>query len=113
MALLELYPIVVSALVWGHLWHKKRIMVNCDNQATVAVIQKGRSRCPRINALMRKLTLAAARGCFILLSQYLPSESNGISDSLSRFQMDRFRSLAPQANAIPTKIPDIGVVMKD
>ncbi|XP_006816256.1 uncharacterized protein LOC102806624, partial [Saccoglossus kowalevskii] len=34
MALLELYPIVIAAMLWGQHWSKQRICFNCDNQAT-------------------------------------------------------------------------------
>jgi hypothetical protein len=33
MAFLELYPIVVAAVLWGHLWTSKRILFLCDNEA--------------------------------------------------------------------------------
>ncbi|CAG2245618.1 TMC [Mytilus edulis] len=44
MAFLELYPIVVSAILWGSQWTTKRILFWCDNEATVAIVKKGRSK---------------------------------------------------------------------
>ncbi|KAI8495694.1 hypothetical protein Bbelb_266660 [Branchiostoma belcheri] len=35
-----------------------------------------------------------------------PSEENGIADALSRFQMDRFRQLAPKAAPVSCSIPE-------
>lgn len=35
MAFLELYPIVVAALLWGSEWKRKKILFYCDNEATV------------------------------------------------------------------------------
>jgi hypothetical protein len=49
---LELYPIVVAAVLWGHLWTSKRILVLCDNEATVYIVNKGRSKCLYIMRLM-------------------------------------------------------------
>ncbi len=43
MALYELYPIVMAAVLWGDMWSQKRIVVKCDNAATVDIINKGRS----------------------------------------------------------------------
>ena len=31
MAYLELYPIVIAAILWGHEWSQKRILFHCDN----------------------------------------------------------------------------------
>ncbi|VDI02263.1 mediator of RNA polymerase II transcription subunit 24 [Mytilus galloprovincialis] len=61
MAFLELYPIVVSAILWGSQWTTKRILFWCDNEATVAIVKKGRSKCLQIMKLMRKLTWCAYR----------------------------------------------------
>lgn len=54
-ALLELYPIVVASIIWGKQWCRKQIVVFCDNNATVNIINKGRSSVPFINKLMRRL----------------------------------------------------------
>lgn len=40
MALWELYPIVVAAMLWGHKWSGMRIKFWCDNLATVQIIKK-------------------------------------------------------------------------
>lgn len=44
MAFRELYPFVIASLLWGHLWTSKRILFYCDNEATVKIIHKGRSK---------------------------------------------------------------------
>lgn len=41
MAYMELYPIVIAAILWGSAWSGKRILFHCDNQATVFIINKG------------------------------------------------------------------------
>ncbi|CAG2237187.1 unnamed protein product [Mytilus edulis] len=40
IAFLELYPIVVSAVLWGKGWYKKRILFHCDNLASVIILTK-------------------------------------------------------------------------
>lgn len=103
MALYELYPIVMAAVLWGHQWSKKRILVNCDNAATVEIINKGRSKVPFIMRFVRKLVWHEAECNFILRAKHLPSVSNTLADSLSRFQLEKFRQLAPLAQPRPTK----------
>jgi len=103
MAFLELYPIMVSAVLWGKSWSGKRIVFLCDNEATVSIINKGRSRELSIMQLMRKLTWIAANNNFTFASQHISGRSNHIADSLSRLQMSRFHEAAP--NATPHKTP--------
>ncbi len=110
MALLELYPIVNAAVIWGHLWAKKSIRFYCDNQATVDIINKGRSKCATIMSFMRRLTLVAAKCNFMCAAVHVPGKSNDIADALSRFQMTRFRQLAPQADLRPSPNPPISLL---
>ena len=56
MAFLELYPIVVTSLLWGSEWKCKTILFWCDNEATVAIVRKWRSKSIEIMRLMRQLT---------------------------------------------------------
>lgn len=97
IAFKELFPIVMAAHLWGHAWSRKRIAFHSDNQATVAILNKGRSPSPAINVLMRKLSVMAATHGFAFSGIYIPGIDNGIADALSRFQVVRFKSLAPEA----------------
>ncbi|VDI08145.1 Hypothetical predicted protein [Mytilus galloprovincialis] len=111
MAFLELYPIVVSAILWGSQWTTKRILFWCDNEATVAIVKKGRSKCLQIMKLMRKLTWCACKYNFHFSAKHVPGYQNDISDALSRLQIDRFRKLAPSAAQHPMKCPSSSDVM--
>lgn len=105
MAFKELVPVVIAATIWGKSWSRKRILFWCDNQATVAILNKGRSRCPDIMRLMRHLALTAAKCSFAFSARYITSQDNNIADSLSRFQNARFRKLAPDAESVPCQVP--------
>jgi hypothetical protein len=113
IAFRELYPIVVAALLWGHLWKKQRIIFLCDNQATVSIINKGRSKCPKIMALVRHLTLCAIKNNFVFRSKYFEGIKNVIADCLSRLQVTKFHQLAPNAFKTPCSVPDYQEVLKD
>ena len=91
MAFLELYPIVVAAMLWGSEWNGKQILFYCDNEATVHIINKGRSKIQCIMRLMRRLTWCAASGNVIITAKHIPGINNDVADALSRFQIDRFR----------------------
>lgn len=101
MALFELYPIVMACVLWGSLWSRKRILFHCDNLATVEIINKGRSKIKCIMRLVRKLTFHSAINNFTVHARHIPGVDNNIADAISRFQMARFRRLAPFANVLP------------
>lgn len=105
MAFLELYPIVVAAVLWGKFWEGKRIVFLCDNEATVAIINKGRSRELCIMRLMRRLTWTAAINNFSFSSRHIPGITNNIADALSRLQITKFRQAAPNAEPHPVQCP--------
>lgn len=102
MAFYELYPIVMACLLWGHTWERRRILFHCDNLATVDIISKGRSKVSSIMKLMRKMSLHAAKNNFTVHAQHLPGIQNIIADAISRYQMDKFRAVAPEAEPCPT-----------
>ncbi|VDI44417.1 Hypothetical predicted protein [Mytilus galloprovincialis] len=105
MAYLELYPIVISAILWGHEWSTKRILFHCDNMSSVYIINKGRSKCNVIMNLVRRLTWCAAKFNFVVHAVHVPGKENNIADALSRYQMKRFRQLAPEASPNPCTCP--------
>ncbi len=105
MAYREFYPIVITALLWGRTWERKRITFHCDNLATVNIIKKGRSKCMHINQLMRRFTLCAMQSNFTAKAQHLPGKNNVIADALSRFKLQEFRLLAPTADKKPHQCP--------
>lgn len=102
MAFCELYPIVMACVLWGSEWARKRIIFHCDNMATVEIINKGRSKIKCIMQLMRRMTWCAAIGNFTVKAEHIPGIHNSIADALSRFQMAKFRLLAPEAAPRPT-----------
>ena len=102
MALFELYPIVMAAVLWGEQWCRKRIVVHCDNAATVEIINKRRSKIPFIMKFVRKLVWHQAKNSFVIRAKHIGTASNTIADALSRFQINKFRQLAPRADPEPT-----------
>jgi hypothetical protein len=110
MAFYELYPVVISCVLWGNEWARKRILFHCDNMATVEIINKGRSKVKTIMKLMRKLTFCAASCQFTVHAKHIPGKLNSIADAISRFQMDKFRKLAPDADKEPIPHPTVGQI---
>ena len=101
----ELFPIIVACDIWHSHFSGKRLQFWCDNESVVAIINSGHSNSPRIMDLMRHLVLLSMEHNFLVRAQHVPGVSNAIADSLSRFQMQRFRDLAPHADPHPCTIP--------
>ena len=103
----ELYAIVIAVHTWGPSWQwqKQKKLFHCDNQAVVDIWKKGSTRAPQTMALVRLLYFYAAYHNLNACMVHVPGVCNDIADSLSRFQMDRFMKLAPQANTTPDNIP--------
>ena len=101
----ELFPIVVAAYLWGSQWSSRRVEFLCDNESVVAVLSSGTSRDADLMVLLRYLALLAVRHSFSFTASSVRGKANPVADSLSRFQLQRFRHLAPQAAEAPTQIP--------
>ena len=86
MAFRELYPIVVAAYLWGHLWCRKRILFHCDNEAVVNIVNKGRSKVQDIMKLMHTLTWLSVKHNFTIHCKHIAGVKNIIADALSCFE---------------------------
>ena len=101
----ELFPIVVACSIWHPFLAGKRLQFWCDNESVVSIINSGHSKVPRIMELVRKLVLLSMQHNFLVRARHVPGVSNEVADALSRFQMQRFRALAPDADQSPCIIP--------
>ncbi len=57
---LELLTVVVACKLWGSSWTGKKILIQCDNEATVTVINSGRCRDIDMLKLLRELRFHTA-----------------------------------------------------
>ena len=101
----ELFAIVAAAFTWGHLWAGKRVVFVTDNKPITQIWDVGTSRCPTIMSLIRPLYLHAAKHRYSVSFKHIFGLSNPIADALSRFQMQKFHTLHPDAAPDPTTIP--------
>jgi hypothetical protein len=101
---LELYPIVTAVYMWGHLWRNHTVVFYTDNEALVSVLNKQTSKVTCIMFLIRKLVLHCLQQNIVFLAKHVKGKDNCIADALSRFQIDKFKQLAPFSKPNPTKI---------
>lgn len=103
----ELFAIVVACQVWGNILQDHRIKFHCDNESVVSIINTKRSKIPRMMDLLRHLTLLTLHHNVYICAVHIPGKQNDIADAISRFQYQRFRNLAPDADTSPFPIPEI------
>jgi len=106
ITVLELFPIVVALFVWGKKLANKKIMFHCDNMAVVHILNHLSSKSDKVMCLVRVLTLQCLSFNILIKAKHVEGIKNSVCDSLSRFQMSRFRQLAPAANREPTPMPN-------
>lgn len=107
ITVLELFPIVVAMFLWGSELKNKRILFNCDNLAVVHILNKLTSKSEHVMCLVRLMTLRCLQQNVIIKASHLEGAKNLICDSLSRFQLTRFRELAPEADQNPAQVPSL------
>ena len=105
ITLLELFPIVVATVVFGDVMKNKKIRFHCDNMAVVSVLNTMTSKSVRVLALLRVLTMQCISHNCLFKGEHIPGCKNDIADALSRFQLKRFRGLAPLADTEVTPMP--------
>ena len=94
----ELYAIVCTVNTWGHNWARKKTLFHCYNSTVVSIWNKESTHCRELMTLMRTFYFCAARYTMHIMITHIIGTNSCIADAISRFQIDRFRSLAPHAN---------------
>ena len=102
---LEYFPILVAIHLFQHQLKNKKVIFHCDNAAVVEIINNQTSRCPRVMDLVRPFVLKCLQLNTIIKAQHIKGVNNSIADSISRFKMQLFRLLAPEAMEHPLPIP--------
>lgn len=102
---LELVPIVLALFVWGPEMRNLKILFRIDNKALVDIVNSRTSKSKRVMSLIRPLVLYTMSNNITFKGKHIEGVKNSVADSLSRFQVRRFRQLAPQAAAKPEPLP--------
>ncbi len=105
VAFVELFPKTLALRLWNPVLRNNRVIFGCDIKAVVSIINRQTSQCPRIMHLVRSMVLHCLEFNFHFKARHVPGVDNSIADALSRFQMERFRRLAPGADPVMTPLP--------
>ena len=99
-----LHALTVGILTWEDQLANQRITVFCDNMLVVHMVNNSSSSCKMCMKLIRVLTLNGLQFSRRLRARFVRTKSNGIADSLSRLQFNRFRKLAPEMTEFPDNV---------
>lgn len=106
ITVLELFPLVVALHIWGEELRNKKICFRCDNIAVVHIVNTMTSKSDRIMVLLRALTLVCLRLNIVVKATHVSGVKNKLADALSRLQILKFHTLAPDAEPMPDQVPD-------
>ena len=81
------------------------VVVHCDNQAAVCVVNTGYSRDKDMMHLMRCLFFIRAYWGIGMRAEHIPGEQNTAADAISRGNLSTLFQVSPQASPLPTAVP--------
>ena len=104
---LELFALCTGVLTWAEDLTNCRVVIHCDNQAVVHMVNKLSSTCANCMYLLRILVLNCMKYNRKIFMQYVDTKSNFLADALSRLKISQFKRLAPAGmDEFPSKIHD-------
>jgi hypothetical protein len=104
IAVKELAALVLTVLVWGIERSGSRLVMGCDNQAVIAILNSGSSKNPVLMSLMRFFVLECLRLNVSISPIYVRSEDNTGPDLLSRMKVAEYLRFDTSADQVPTPV---------
>jgi hypothetical protein len=84
---LEMLALVVGLKLWKKKLRGARLMIHCDNEASVTILNSGATRDVFLQGCLREIVLLAAVGEFEVRAKHIPGVKNRIPDLLSRWEI--------------------------
>ena len=84
---LEFVVLVVALAKWAPQFGRKRIIMKCDNESTVLVLNSSKLRDPIMQCCLRHLHKIMGNASCEVKAEFCPGSRNRISDSLSRIHL--------------------------
>ena len=107
---LELFGVTAAVLTWIHQFKNKRIILFCDNQSVVDMINHTTTSCKNCMVLVRMIVLKGLTENVRIFARHVSGVKNVFADSLSRNKIQYFHSLCSTAGKTmakePTPIPE-------
>lgn len=86
---------LVAICIWADQFTAKKLLINTDNIALLDILNMKSSKSQRVMSLVRPVVfLCMKKKPIKIKTSRIQGYQNSIADSISRFQLERFRSLA-------------------
>ena len=103
---LELYTLTLAIVKWAKFLTSKRVIMYCDNQAVVQMVNHNTSGCINCMYLIRIIVMTSLKYNVRFFCQYINTKANVLADALCRNDLTRFWRNAPKyTKRIPNNIP--------
>ena len=116
----ELLALAAGILTWGRdsRLMNTRVVIFCDNESVMKMVNKLTSSCPKCMKLIRLLIADGLKYNRHIFVKYVKSEFNVLADALSRMQCKHFHKFAPlttniKASTITEKLWPVGNIWFD
>ena len=86
----ELFAVVTACRVWGIELSTKKVLLHCDNESVVNIINSGSSKCRDLMCLVRILHTICVQFNFELKLVHIAGVENVGADRLSRLEVSKF-----------------------
>ena len=107
---LELYAVTAAVLTWIHQFKNRRIILFCDNQSVVNMINFTTTSCKNCMVLIRMLVFKGLIDNVRIFARHVEGVKNVFADSLSRNKIAQFHLLCSKAEKSmhdqPVELPD-------
>ena len=106
---LELFAVTAAVLAWISRFKNRRVILFCDNQSVVDMINVTSTSCKHCMVLIRFIVLKGLMENVRVFAKHVEGKKNVFADSLSRDKLQVFRTLCDSSNRkideIPTPVP--------
>ena len=92
-AWLEIIGVAIAVELWGDKLKNRHVVLHCDSQAVVEMVNKLTSKSARCMAFVRRIAEMEMRNNLRIQLKYIESKKNEIADALSRLQFSRFHKI--------------------
>ena len=112
---LELYAVTAAVVAWIGRFRNRRVVIFCDNQACVVMINNMSSNCKNCMVLIRIIVLQGLINNVHIFARYVKSKENTVSDLLSRLRIKKFKEITKgkEMEDTPTSVPNLIHPMKN
>ena len=101
---LELLGVCMAVHIWQDLLKHRRIILFCDNQSVMTMINNTTSKCRNCMILIRKLVLLSLKLDTRVFCRWVRGKSNVESDMLSRQKISQFKKQFPDMEDEPSPL---------